>query len=83
MGGSLAWEGAILLQEEQASLVLAMSALMPGQKMNWPALAVMADVPWWAECRALRHAFLRGGGITRRPLKDRTPSVIDRSLLLW
>lgn len=83
MGGSFACEGKFLLHDEQASLVLPMSAAMPGQKMDWLALAIMAEVPWWAEWRAVRQAFLRGGGMISLPLKDMTPSEIIRSRLMW
>ena len=43
VGGSAAWDGAILLQ---LALVAWMSLVMPGQKMDASAFDVMVDVPW-------------------------------------
>ena len=45
-----------------------MSLVMPGQKMDASAFAVMAEVPWWAACSAERHVGLRDGGMTIRSL---------------
>ncbi len=64
VGGSAACDGAILLQWEQLALVALMSFVMPGQKTDASAFDVMADVPWWAACRADRHEGRREGGMT-------------------
>ena len=45
-----------------------MSFVMPGQKIDASAFDVMADVPWWAACRADRHEGRREGGMTMRSL---------------
>ena len=68
VGGSAACDGAILLQCEQLALVAWMSFVMPGQKIDASAFDVMADVPWWAACRADRHEGRREGGMTLRSL---------------
>ncbi len=41
MGGRAAWDGAILLQCEQLALVVCMSLVMPGQKMDVSAFDIM------------------------------------------
>ena len=64
VGGSATWDGAILLQCGQFALVSCMSFVMPGQKIDASAFAVIADVPWWAACRAERHVGLSEGGMT-------------------
>ncbi len=46
------------------ALVALMSLVMPGQKTDASAFDVMADVPWWAACRADRHEGRREGGMT-------------------
>ena len=68
VGGSAACDGVILLQCGQLALAAWMSFVMPGQKIDASALDVMADVPWWAACRADRHAGRREGGMTIRSL---------------
>ena len=45
VGGSAGWDGDILLQ---FALVACMLFVMPGQKIDASAFAVMAEVPWWA-----------------------------------
>lgn len=67
VGGS-ACVGAILLQCEQLALVAWMSFVMPSQKIDASAFDVMADVPWWAACRADSHEGRREGGMTIRSL---------------
>ena len=64
VGGRAACDGAILLQCEQLALVAWMSFVMPGQKIDASAFDVMADVPWWAACRADRHEDRRECGTT-------------------
>ena len=64
VGGRAACDGAILLQCEQLALVAGMSFVMPGQKIDASAFDVMADVPWWAACRADRHEVRRECGTT-------------------
>ena len=68
VGVSAAWDWAILLQCRQFALVACMSFVMPGQKIEASALAVIAEVPWWAACRAERHVGLSEGGMTMRSL---------------
>ena len=68
MGGRDAWEGAILLQSLHRALVAWISEEIPGQKMEDSALAVIADVPWWASCSTDKHLDLREGGTTMRSL---------------
>ena len=46
MGGSAACDGVILLQCEQLALVVWILLVMPGQKIDASALAVMVDVHW-------------------------------------
>ena len=38
------------------------SSVIPGQKTEKSALAIMAEVPWWAGGNALRQSCLRDGG---------------------
>jgi len=45
VGGSAAWDGAVLLQCEQFAVVVCMSFVMPGQKIDASAFAVIAEVP--------------------------------------
>ena len=40
-----------------------MSFVMPGQKIDASAFAVMAEVPWWEACRAERHMGRSEGGM--------------------
>ena len=68
MGGRDAWEGAILLQSLHRALVAWIFEEIPGQKMEDSALAVIADVPWWAACSADKHLDLREGRTTMRSL---------------
>ena len=63
-GGCVGLAGAILLQSAHRSRSSAMCVVMPGQKTDIFALAVMDVVPWWAECRAASTSFRREGGIT-------------------
>ena len=37
---------------------------MPGQKIDASTFDAMADVPWWAACRADRHVGRREGAMT-------------------
>ena len=46
VGGIAGCEGAILLQCGQLALVAWMSLVMPGQKIDDSAFAIMVDVPW-------------------------------------
>ena len=46
VGGRAACEGAILLQVLHEERSWWMSAVMPGQKIEVSARAVMAEVPW-------------------------------------
>ena len=64
VGGSATWDGAILLLCGQFTLVACMSFVMPGQKIAASAFAVIAEVPWWAACRAESHVGLSEGGMT-------------------
>ena len=66
MGGSATWDGAILLQCEQFALMVCMAFVMPGQKIDASAFAVIAEVLWWAACRADRHVGLSEGEMTMR-----------------
>ena len=45
MGSNAACDGAILLQCRQLVLVVWMSSVMPGQKIDASAFAVIAEVP--------------------------------------
>ena len=55
-----------------------MSSVMPGQNMEDSALAIMAEVPWWAACSAARQSDLRDSGITMQSLYKITPSMVWR-----
>ena len=77
-GGMAAWDGAILLQWSQAARVACMSVVMPGQKIEASALAIIWGVPWWAACRKDRHVFLRACGTMIRSLYTATPSDVVR-----
>ena len=59
----------------QPSCVGVMSCVMPGQKTEDSALAIIADVPWWAACSAARQLGLRDDGITMQSLYRITPSM--------
>ena len=63
MGSRAAWDGAILLQCGQFALVGCMSFVMPGQKIDASAFAVITGVPWWAGCRAERQVGLGEDGM--------------------
>jgi len=76
VGGRAAWDGAILLQCGQFALVACMSFVMPGQKIDASTFAVIAEVPWWAACRAERQVGLSEDGMT-------TPSLLYRCFLRW
>ena len=43
-----------------------MAFVMPGQKIDASAFAVIAEVPWWEACRADGHVGLSEGGMTMR-----------------
>ena len=60
-----------------------MSFVMPGQKIEASALAVIAEVPWWAACRAERHVGLSEGGMTMRSLLMTMPSLLYRCFRNW
>ena len=47
------------MQWLQLSRVEVMSSVMPGQNTKDSALAIMADVPWWAACNAAKQVGLR------------------------
>jgi len=64
VGGNFACDGAMRLQGPHESLVCPMSLVIPGQKIDCSALAIIADVPWCAACRAERQSFLRDAGMT-------------------
>ena len=66
------------LQLSHSALVAWMAAVMPGQKIEAAALAIMSDVPWWAACSEVRHVFLRALGMMTRSLYTATPSEVDR-----
>ena len=62
MGGDRGWKGSMRLQWLQwlqPWLVEVMSSVMLGQNMEDSALAIMAEVPWWAACNAVRQSCLR------------------------
>ena len=40
-----------------------MSSVIPGQNTENSALVIMAEVPWWAACNAVRQSCLRDGGM--------------------
>ena len=63
-GGALGCDGDILLQAAQASLLLLMSLTISGQQTDFSALAIMRDVPWWAQCSKPKMSFLSDLGIT-------------------
>ena len=73
MGGSAAWDGAMRLQCSQLARVMWMSLVIPGQKMDVSARAIMDDTPWWAAWRAVRQCGLMDGGITILSLYSTTP----------
>ena len=68
VSGRAAWDGAILLQCGQFALVVCMSFMMPGQKIDAFAFVVIAEVPWWEACRAERQVGLSEDGMTMRSL---------------
>ena len=76
VGGALGWEGAIRLQWLQWSLTAFMAEVMPGQKMNASARAIIAVTPWCAECNVVRTFSRRDGGMTIRSLWRATPSTV-------
>ena len=56
------------LHMEQVALNWWMSRVMPGQKIDDSALAIIADVPWCAAWSDVRHACRREGWMTMRSL---------------
>ena len=60
----------------QPSHVDGMSCVMPGQRMEDSALAIIVDVPWWAACSAAKQSGLRDGGITMQSLYRITPHMV-------
>ena len=64
------------MQWLQLSRVEVMSSVMPGQNTEDSALAIMADVPWWAACSAAKQVGLRDGGMMMRSLYRMTPSTV-------
>ena len=67
-GGALGCDGAIRLQWLQFSRTAFMAGVMPGQKMDASARAIMEVTPWCAECNVARMFSRSSGGITTRSL---------------
>lgn len=63
VGGMAACDGAMPLQTEHFSRVVVMSLVIPGQKIEDSALAVIRLVPWCAACRASGQVCRRHGGM--------------------
>ncbi len=72
--GIAGWEGALLLQVAHSFLVAMMSFVIPGQKRDASARAVMRLTPWWA---ALRHVGRREVGIMILLPRHITPSMLE------
>ena len=75
VGGDRGWEGSMWLQPWHVEV---MSSVMPGQNTEDSALTIMAEVPWWGVCNAIRQSCLRDGGMTMQSLYRMTPSIIER-----
>lgn len=70
------------MHSRQLLLVEEMSLVMPGQKMELVALAVMPLMPWWAACKASRQVCRRESGTTILSPRHTTPSTQVMSLIL-
>ena len=51
----------MLLQLLQPQHVEVMSSMMLGQNTKDSALAIMAEVVWWAVCNSVWYSYLRDG----------------------
>ena len=73
--GSPGLDGAFRSHWLQLSLMFLISVVIPGQKTEDSALAIMPLVPWWAEWRVDSTLDRRAGGTNTRSLYKMTPSI--------
>ena len=74
--------GVLLLQVAHPFLAAVMSFVIPGQKRDASARAIMRLTPWWAAWRALRHVGRREVGIMILLPRHITPSMLE-SVSTW
>ena len=63
MGGAAGLDGAMRLHSRQDRRTEAMAGVIPGQKTEPSARAVIAVTPWWAEWRDANISDRKDGGI--------------------